>query len=196
MIHMRWHKDGERENKEVVVHPSDSDAWKALDNFDPKFTRDVRNVCIGLTTDGFTPFSDNATLYSCWPMFVVPYNLPPLCMKYEFMFLCLLVPDLDHLGPKLNMMLRPLIDELKELWNGVEAYDSHKKQKFTLRAAYLWSIHDFMTYSFFAGWSIHGRLTCPICHPDIDCFHLIADGKIGYFHCHRCWLPPKHSFRM
>jgi hypothetical protein len=151
MIHMRWHKDGERENKEVVVHPSDSDAWKALDNFDPKFTRDVRNVCIGLTTDGFTPFSDNATLYSCWPMFVVPYNLPPLCMKYEFMFLCLLVPDLDHLGPKLNMMLRPLIDELKELWNGVEAYDSHKKQKFTLRAAYLWSIHDFMTYSFFCG---------------------------------------------
>jgi hypothetical protein len=26
MIHMRWHKDGERENKEVMVHPSDSDA--------------------------------------------------------------------------------------------------------------------------------------------------------------------------
>jgi hypothetical protein len=31
MIHMRWHKDGERENKEVMVHPSDSDAWKVLD---------------------------------------------------------------------------------------------------------------------------------------------------------------------
>jgi hypothetical protein len=25
MIHMRWHKDGERENNEVMVHPSDSD---------------------------------------------------------------------------------------------------------------------------------------------------------------------------
>jgi alkylated DNA repair dioxygenase AlkB len=31
MIHMRWHKDGEKENKEVMVHPSDSDAWKVLD---------------------------------------------------------------------------------------------------------------------------------------------------------------------
>jgi hypothetical protein len=54
-----------RENKEVMVHPSDSDSWKALDNFDPEFARDMRNVCIGLPTDGFTPFSDNATLYSC-----------------------------------------------------------------------------------------------------------------------------------
>jgi hypothetical protein len=138
-IHMRRHKDGERENKEVMVHPSDLDAWKALDNFDPEFARDARNVRIGLVTDGFTPFGDNVASYSCWPVFAVPYNLPPsLCMKYEFMFLCLIVPGLDHLEPKLNVMLRPLINELKELWNGVEAYDSQKKQKFTLRAAYLW----------------------------------------------------------
>jgi hypothetical protein len=65
MIHMQWHKDGERENKEVMVHSSALDAWKALDNFDPEFARDVRNVRIGLTTDGLTPFSDNATSYSC-----------------------------------------------------------------------------------------------------------------------------------
>jgi hypothetical protein len=30
VIHMRWHKDGERKNKEVMVHPSDSDAWKSM----------------------------------------------------------------------------------------------------------------------------------------------------------------------
>jgi hypothetical protein len=63
-IHMRWHKDGERENKEVMVHPPDSDAWKALDNFDLEFAQDVRNIRIGLATDGFTPFGDNASLYS------------------------------------------------------------------------------------------------------------------------------------
>jgi hypothetical protein len=65
MIHMWWHKDGERENKEVMVHPSDSDAWKALDNFDPEFARDARIVHIRLTTDGFTPFDDNGASYSC-----------------------------------------------------------------------------------------------------------------------------------
>jgi hypothetical protein len=129
-------------------------------------------------------------------MFVVPYNLPPLCMKYEFMFLCLIVPGLDHPGSKLNVMLRPLIDELKELWNGVEAYDSHKKQKFRLWAAYLWSIHNFMAYGIFAGWSIHGRLTCSICGSDTNCLRLTAGGKISYFDCRRRWLPPKHTFKM
>jgi hypothetical protein len=132
VVHMRWHKDGERENKEVIVHPSDSNVWKALDNFDLEFAQDMRNVRIGLATDSFTPFGDNTTLYSYWLMFIVPYNLPPLCLKYEFMFLCLIVPGSNHPAPKLNVMLRPLINELKELWNGVEAYDSHKKQKFTL----------------------------------------------------------------
>jgi hypothetical protein len=85
----------------VIVHPSDSDAWKALDNFDLEFARYMINVCIGLATDGFTPFGDNASSYSCWPMFVVPYNLPSsLCMKYEFIFLCLIVPGPDHPRPK------------------------------------------------------------------------------------------------
>jgi hypothetical protein len=86
-IHMRWHKVGERENKEVMVHSSDSDVWKALDNFDTEFSRDTRNARIGVATNGFTLFGDNTTSYSCWPMFAVPYNLPPsLCLKYEFMF--------------------------------------------------------------------------------------------------------------
>jgi hypothetical protein len=98
-------------------------------------------------------------------------------MKYEFMFLCLVIPGLDHPRPKLNVMLRPLIDELKELWNGVEAYDSHKKHKFIVRAAYMWFIHDFMAYGIFSGWSVHGRLTCPICGSDTDCFHLTKTAK-------------------
>jgi hypothetical protein len=131
---MWWHKVGERENKDVMVHPLDSDVWKALDNFDLEFALDTRNVYIGLVTDGFTPFGDNAASYSYWIMSAVPYNLPPLCMKYKFIFLYLIIPGPDHPGPKLNVMLRPLIDELKELWNGVEAYDSYKKQKFTLQA--------------------------------------------------------------
>jgi hypothetical protein len=129
-------------------------------------------------------------------MLVVPYNLPPLCMKYEFMFLCLVIPGLDHPGPKLNVMLKPLIDELKELWNGVEAYDSHKKQKFTLQAVYLWSIHDFVAYGIFAGWSIHGRLACLICRSNTNYFHLTTGGKISYFDCQCRWLPLKHPFRM
>jgi hypothetical protein len=48
-----------------MVHPSDGDAWKALDNFDLEFAQGARNVRIGLATDGFTPFEKNAECYSC-----------------------------------------------------------------------------------------------------------------------------------
>jgi hypothetical protein len=196
VIHIRWHKDGERENKEVMVHPSNGDAWKALDNFDLQYAQDMRNVHIRLSTDGFTPFGDNAASYSCWPVFAVPYNLPPfICMKYKFMFLCLVIPAPEHPEPKLNVMLKLLIDELKELWNGVDACDSYKKQKFTLQPAYMWSVHDFMVYGIFVRWSVHGRLSCLVCRSTTDCFHLTTGGKISYFDCHRCWLPPKHPFK-
>jgi hypothetical protein len=131
--HMRWHKEDVRENEGVMVHPSDGAAWKALDSFDPEFASDARNVRIGLATDGFTPFSMTVASYSCCPVFAIPYNLPPsLCMKFEFMFLCLIIPGLKHPGPRINVTLEPLIEELKELWRGVEAYDYHKKQNFKL----------------------------------------------------------------
>jgi hypothetical protein len=69
-----------------------------------------------------------ASSYSCWPVFVIPYNLPPsLCMKYEFIFLCLIIPSPYYPRKKLNVMLKPLIEELKELWKEVETYDVFKK---------------------------------------------------------------------
>jgi hypothetical protein len=48
-----------------MVHPCDSEAWKALDNFDSDFIRDARNVHIGLAIDGFTLYNSSATSYSC-----------------------------------------------------------------------------------------------------------------------------------
>jgi hypothetical protein len=53
-------------------------------------------------------------------------------MKYEFVSLCHIIPSPDHPGSKLNVMLKPLIDELEELWKGFEAHDCHEKQEFTL----------------------------------------------------------------
>jgi hypothetical protein len=148
-------------------HPSDGEAWKLLDMFDAGFASDSRNVRFRLATDGSDTFSTNSAPYSCWPSFVVSYNLPPsLCMKFEFMFLCLIVPSSKAPSSQINVMLKPLIEELKQLWIGVEVYDCYKKQKFNLRAAYLWSVYDFKACGIFAGWSIHGELTCPICCSD------------------------------
>jgi hypothetical protein len=56
-------------------------------------------------------------------------------MKYDYMFLSLIIPGPDHPGKGLNVMMQPLIDDLKKLWEGVEAYDCYKKERFTLRVA-------------------------------------------------------------
>jgi hypothetical protein len=115
--HMMWHKEGVCENDQVMVHLSGTEAWKSLDDFDPDFTKDARNVRIGLATDGFLPYNMSASSYSCWSIFAISYKLPPaLCMKYEYMFLCLIIPNPDHPGSRINVMLKPLIEELKQLW--------------------------------------------------------------------------------
>jgi hypothetical protein len=87
--HMRWHKKGVHENDQVIVHPSDSEAFKALDDFDADFAMDAWNVHIGLTTDGFLPYNMSVVSYSCWTIFAIPNNLPSsLCMKYEYICSC------------------------------------------------------------------------------------------------------------
>jgi len=195
---MRWHSEGKRESedKDIMVHPSDGAAWQALDRFDPEFAKDSRNVRLGLSTDGFTPFSTSNSPYSCWPVFIMPYNLPPnMCMKEGYIFLAAIIPGHKHPGKKINVFMQPLIEELKELWQGVKAYDSHKKCEFTLRAAYLYSIHDLLAYGIWAGWCVHGKLCCPICMADTDAIWLKYGKKVSFFDCHRRFLPSNHPER-
>jgi Transposase family tnp2 len=92
---MRWHKHGVREKPEVMVHPVDGEAWKSFDRTYQKFANEVQNVRLGLATDSFTPFTLSTTLYSCWPIFVVPHNLLlGMVMKSENTFLTLVIPGL------------------------------------------------------------------------------------------------------
>ena len=79
--------------------------------------------------DGFTPFGHAAVLYSCWPVFITPYNLPPrMCMKEYNIFLTLVILGPQHPGRSIDIYLRPLIEEIKLLWsNGIHTFDALKK---------------------------------------------------------------------
>ncbi|KAI5323895.1 hypothetical protein L3X38_032968 [Prunus dulcis] len=65
-------------------------------------------------------------------------------------------------GPKapskdIDVYLRLLVDELKELWEqGVPTYDKFTNSGFTLRAAIMWTINDFPAYGKFSGLSTTG----------------------------------------
>jgi hypothetical protein len=115
----------------------------------------------------------------------VPYNLlPNKSLKQGFVSLALVI-----LGPKeprkqMNIFLCLLFEEMKELWQGVDAYDSHLKCHFNLCVAYLWSIHNYLAYGKFASWCVHGRLNCPICMDDTDAFRLVHGRKVSFLNCH------------
>jgi len=179
-----------------MVHPCDGEAWQQFDRDFPDFGNDRRNVRLAFATDGFTPFSLAAAPYSCWPVFVTPLNLPPgTLMKSEYIFLALVVPGPEHPGKKLGILMQPLVDELMCLWGGVETFDASLKKNFNMRAAYMWSGHDFPAYGNFFGWSTHGRFACPVCLCDSLAFTLHYGHKACWFDCHRRFLPSDHEFR-
>ena len=103
----------------------------------PQFTSDIRNVRIALSTDGFSPFGASATPYSLWPIVVIPYNLPPsMCMQKEFNILTMLISGPKSPGKCLNVFMRPLIDELKVLWEiGFRTWDRYGKKYFMMKVA-------------------------------------------------------------
>jgi hypothetical protein len=113
----------------------------------------------------------------------MPYNLPSnKCLKEGFIFLTLVIPGPKELRKQMNIFLHLLMEELKDMWQGVDAYDSHLKCRFKLWAAYLWSIHDYLTYGKFVGWCVHGRLNCLVCMDESDAFRLQHSRKVSFFY--------------
>ena len=92
---LTWHSNG-REFDSCMHHPVDSPTWKLIDHKWPEFASEPRNLRLVLLLDGVNPFNNFSTQYSCWPIILVTYNLPPwFVMKRKFMMLSLLI-----LGPK------------------------------------------------------------------------------------------------
>ncbi|KAI5328423.1 hypothetical protein L3X38_027820 [Prunus dulcis] len=188
---MRWHKE-KWVDDDVMRHPADGEAWKEFDRTFPEFAADPRNVRLGLATDGFNPYGVLNQHHSTWPIFAFPYNLPPWkCMKKEYMMMTVLITE--DPGRSINVYLRPLVDELKDLWtNGVRTYDKSTRRMFTLRAAVMWTVNDFPAYAMISGWSTKGYMACPVCKEDVTSgWHA---GKVCYLG-HRRWLPWDHEWR-
>ncbi|XP_052627027.1 uncharacterized protein LOC122197509 [Lactuca sativa] len=161
---MTWHYEHQTEPV-LMVHPSDGEAWKHFDSMHQEFSSEPRNVPLRLCTDGFSPNNSNTTPYSCWPVFLSIYNLPPwVCLKEPYVQLSIVIPGKKSPGQNIDVFLRPLIDELKMLYtNGVVTYDASTKCNFTMKAILLWTVSDFPAYAMLSGWSTHGKLACPYC---------------------------------
>ncbi|WVZ01850.1 hypothetical protein V8G54_022656 [Vigna mungo] len=150
--HMTWHDGNKIEG--VLCHPSDSEAWKHFNRKHPSFASEPCNVRLGLCLDGFTPYLQASTSpYSCWPVIVTPYNLPPeMCMTKLYMFLTCIISGPSNPKASIDIYLEPLIDDLKKLWSGIWTYDISRKQNFLMRTTLMWTINDFPAYGMLSGW--------------------------------------------
>jgi Transposase family tnp2 len=127
----------------------DSPVNKFVEERWPDFKLDPRHVRLGLAADGISPFAlaGKAQPYSVWPVVLTNYNIPPwMAMKKGHLLLSMIIPGPKQVK-KIDVYLQPLLDELKQLWEGVDCYDGRERtgglsREFKLKAILMWTMHD------------------------------------------------------
>jgi hypothetical protein len=111
-----------------------------------RFAKEPRHLVIGLATDGFLPFADDAK-YSCWPLVFTPYNFPPSWRcKLGFSSVFGIVPGTHDPATKVNIQpfLDIFIDECRYLEAlGWVVYDKHANEEFRCYVKLIQLISDY-----------------------------------------------------
>jgi len=99
------------------------------------------SIYIGLSLQFAAP-------YSCWSVIMTVYNLPlGMCMRPKFMFFIYGHTRIEQSERNIDVCLRPLIDELTQLWSsGALTYDISRKHNFAMGAALMWTINDLVLF--------------------------------------------------
>lgn len=146
-------------------------SWQNFDNIYNEFSCESRNVRLGLATNEFNPFENMNIAYNIWQVILFSYNLPPwMYMKESYPFITLLIPGLK--GPDIDVYMRLLIDELKNIWESGVDTDASMKEIFQMQEALTWTINDFSTYGNVFVWSTIEKLACPCCNKNICYYQL------------------------
>jgi len=111
------------------------------------------------------------------------------------MMLSMMISGPRQPGNNIDVYLRPLIEDLRLLWNdGIEVFDEYEKVNFNLRALLFCTINDFPAYGNLSGYSVKGHRACPICEKNTSYHQLKYGRKICYIG-HRKFLKRNHPYR-
>nr|GEU98408.1 hypothetical protein [Tanacetum cinerariifolium] len=127
-----------------------------------------------------------------WDEILAQLDRLPTHVKESSFMPTLLTPGPKSPGKDIDIYLRPLIDDLKDLWalKGVKTIDVATGQKVNMRAMVLRTINDFPTRGSLHGWSGQGYKACPTCNDDIPSMRVL--GKTAYVG-HRRFLKKPHK---
>lgn len=96
-------------------------------------------------------------------------------------FLTLLIPGKHAPGSDMDVYLEPLVDDMVDMFlHGERTCDASKEEFFNLKAAILWTIHDFPGLGYTAGCTTSGEGACPECHYDACSLRLNNGSKSCY----------------
>ncbi|XP_071683808.1 uncharacterized protein [Lolium perenne] len=193
---LRWYKEDRKSDGELR-HPADGTQWRKIDREFKDFAADARNLRFGLSTDGMNPFGEQSSSHSTWPVTLCIYNLPPwLCMKRKFIMMPVLIQGPKQPGNDIDVYLRPLVDELLQLWGrpGLRVWDEHKEEEFDLRALLFVTINDWPALSNLSGQTNKEYNACTHCLHETESIYL-ANCKKNVYLGHRRFLPRHHNLR-
>jgi hypothetical protein len=148
-----------------------------------------------MSTDSMNPFMNNSA-HSTWPIVLMILNLPPwLCKKQKYIMMSGFIPRPHQLGNDIDTYFKPLVEDLKVLWNnnGAEVWDEHKREYFQLQAILFMTVSDSPTVRNLPGQSKKVGYGCPHCFKETDSQYLSESRKIVYMG-HRRYIPMKHPF--
>jgi hypothetical protein len=83
-------------------------------------------VQLALAINGVNPLKKKRSTWLTWLVVLLNYNMPPwLTTQKHFIMLSLIILGLESIiGDNINVYLKPLVEELKELWEiGVHVQD-------------------------------------------------------------------------
>lgn len=105
-------------------NPTYSIAMKYIeDTWLEKFKDEVEILWLSIDMDSDNAYSLQNTNYSIWHAVVINNNIPPwLFVNIEHITLALIIPGRRQVK-NVDVYLQPLVDELKELWEGINVYD-------------------------------------------------------------------------
>ena len=194
---MRWHSEDRKKDGKLRA-PADGSQWRKIERkYWDEFASDPRNVWFALSADGINPFGEQSSNHNTWPVTLCMYNLPPwMCMKREFIMMPVLIQGPKQPGNDIDVYLRPLVEELLQLWNGngVRVWDEHKQEEFNLHALLFVTINDWPALSNLSGQTNKGYHACTHCLDDTESIYLDKCRKNVYLG-HRRFLPTNHQCR-
>ena len=85
-----------------------------------------------------------------------------MCMKQKFIMMPVLIQGPKQPGDNIDVYLRPLVEELLQLWNGngVRTWDKHRQEEFNLKALLFVTMNDWPALSNLSGQTNKGYHAC------------------------------------